>query len=84
MNATVQATEIRAFVEVLPELCKGCELCVVVCPQGNLALSAELNKMGYHPVEFHYRGSKGPCTACGICYWACPDGAIHAIYARRA
>jgi 2-oxoglutarate ferredoxin oxidoreductase subunit delta len=78
-----QLEVIKAFVEVLPDRCKGCELCVVTCPQGNLQLSHEFNKIGYHPVEFHHNGSKGSCTACGICYWVCPDGAIHAVYMRK-
>lgn len=58
------------------ERCKGCELCVVVCPQQNLSLSIALNRNGYHPASFSYHGKKGDCTACGICYWTCPDSAI--------
>jgi len=56
--------------------CKGCELCVVACPEGNLELSSSLNQSGYHPVIFSYTGKRGDCTACGICYWVCPDFAI--------
>ncbi len=42
----------------------------------NLALSTALNRNGYHPVVFDYHGTKGDCTACGICYFVCPDFAI--------
>ena len=66
----------KALVLVVPELCKGCELCVYACPSGNLVLSHSLNKKGYHPAIFSYEGTQGPCTACGICYWVCPDLAI--------
>ncbi len=69
----------KAHVSILPELCKGCELCVWACPSGNLAMSSQLNRNGYHPVVFSYEGTKGPCSACGICYWVCPDFAISEI-----
>ena len=62
--------------------CKGCELCVVTCPQGCLVLAHDrLNPKGYHPAEFEFDGEKGACTACGICFLVCPDGAITAIEA---
>jgi 2-oxoglutarate ferredoxin oxidoreductase subunit delta len=69
-------TQPKALVEVAPELCKGCELCVYACPTGNLVLSRYLNRKGYHPAVFSYDGTRGPCSACGICYWVCPDLAI--------
>jgi 2-oxoglutarate ferredoxin oxidoreductase subunit delta len=69
----------KALVSVLPELCKGCELCVYACPSGNLTLSPGLNSKGYHPAVFAYQGKRGLCTACGICYWVCPDMAISEI-----
>jgi len=69
----------RADVAILEELCKGCEICVVTCPQGNLKLSPRLNHAGFHPAEFSYRGVKGECTGCGVCYWVCPDFAISEI-----
>lgn len=69
----------KALVSIIPELCKGCELCVYACPSGNLTLSPGLNSKGYHPAVFSYNGTRGPCTACGICYWVCPDMAISEI-----
>ena len=66
----------KAMVIIDSEVCKGCSLCVSACPQKNLELSTSLNRIGYHPVEFHYHGEKGDCTACGLCYWVCPDFAI--------
>jgi len=76
-----QAAELtqRAVVVIDSEVCKGCSLCVVSCPRKNLKLSSSLNRIGYHPAEFHYHGDKGDCTACGICYWVCPDFAIAEI-----
>lgn len=68
-----------SIVVVESEKCKGCELCVVSCPERNLKLSTSLNRNGYHPVVFSYHGEKGDCTACGICYWVCPDFAISEV-----
>jgi len=77
MMATTLATEIpKSRVVVDAERCKGCDLCVVACPQQNLHLSEGLNRSGFHPAVFEYHGKKGACTACGICYWVCPDFAI--------
>jgi len=72
----------RADVKILEERCKACELCVVTCPQGNLKLSTKLNHAGFHPAEFSYRGTKGECTGCAICYWVCPDFAISEIQVK--
>jgi 2-oxoglutarate ferredoxin oxidoreductase subunit delta len=69
----------KSLVVIDQEYCKGCNICVVTCPQGNLKLTSSLNKGGYHPVEFSYRGERGECTGCGICYWVCPDFAIAEI-----
>jgi len=69
----------KNLVNVIADLCKGCELCVHACPSQNLSMSSGLNAKGYHPAVFSYEGKKGPCTACGICYWICPDLAISEI-----
>ena len=73
----------KALVVVVPELCKGCELCIYACPSGNLVLNHNLNRKGYHPVVFSYHGTRGPCSACGICYWVCPDLAIAEVRRLR-
>jgi NAD-dependent dihydropyrimidine dehydrogenase PreA subunit len=56
--------------------CKGCRLCVVACPTGSLRIGGELNRLGYHPAEF-LPGTG--CTACGICFYACPEPAAIAV-----
>ncbi|MGA2972859.1 MAG: 4Fe-4S dicluster domain-containing protein [Candidatus Bathyarchaeia archaeon] len=82
MTAATTILQPRAFVKILDERCKACELCVVTCPQGNLKFSTKLNRAGFHPVEFSYRGTKGECTGCAICYWVCPDFAISEIQVK--
>lgn len=49
------------------EWCKGCDICVKVCPERCLILNAE------HKVELI---DADACTGCRICEWLCPDFAI--------
>ena len=60
------------------ELCKGCLLCVSVCPNHLIAVSDELNQMGYYPAEFRQikNDKKRICTGCTTCAIICPDVAI--------
>ena len=63
-----------AKVQVNENLCKGCELCVQVCPRQVLALAKErLNAKGYHPCEVV---KPDDCIGCAMCYMTCPDVAI--------
>ena len=63
----------KGFVEILTESCKGCALCVEVCPQGLLVLSDEINQRGHRYVEQH---NPEACTGCALCYIQCPSSAI--------
>lgn len=51
--------------------CKGCGLCIAVCPQHVLAFSAGLNAQGYHPVTLVE--DLAACTGCALCALVCPD-----------
>lgn len=65
---------VKGIVEFDEERCKGCELCIAVCPKKILALhKIKFNKKGYHPA-----GAVDPdsCTGCGSCAVMCPDGVI--------
>ncbi len=55
------------------EKCKGCYLCIPVCPKGLISLSTGLNKSGYHPAEIN---NSHECTGCCACFKMCPDLAI--------
>lgn len=54
------------------ERCKGCGLCVIVCPRMGLAISKVSNKHGYFPAEI----KKDECTGCATCAIMCPEAAI--------
>ncbi len=58
------------------EICKGCALCAVACPVNVLKLGERLNAHGYHPAQYTGRG----CTACGICFYACPEPGAITVY----
>lgn len=53
--------------------CKGCGLCVMVCPKKVLELSDQVNAMGYFPA---YQARPEDCILCAICCTMCPDVAI--------
>lgn len=56
------------------DYCKGCNLCVSVCPTNVLALKTdELNAKGYRPV---YAKNPDKCIACLSCAITCPDSVI--------
>jgi 2-oxoglutarate ferredoxin oxidoreductase subunit delta len=53
--------------------CKGCGLCVAVCPKNVLELAKEVNAKGYFPA---YQARPEDCIKCAICCSMCPDVAI--------
>lgn len=52
------------------ERCKGCSLCVPVCPKSIIALSEKINHNGYHPAEVK---EMDKCIGCAFCATTCPD-----------
>lgn len=75
-TATVDMFE---ALDIAVDRCKGCGLCVAVCPKGILSLDASaVNDLGYHPVRLT---DAGACTSCALCARICPD-AVFAVYAR--
>ena len=65
--------------DIAIDRCKGCDLCVAVCPKGILKLDASaVNALGYHPVRLT---DAGACTSCALCARICPD-TVFAVYAR--
>jgi 2-oxoglutarate ferredoxin oxidoreductase subunit delta len=65
--------------DIATDRCKGCGLCVAVCPKGILSLDASaVNELGYHPVRLT---DAAACTSCALCARICPD-AVFGVYAR--
>jgi 2-oxoglutarate ferredoxin oxidoreductase subunit delta len=57
------------------ERCKGCRLCITVCPKKNITVAQDSNKSGYFPAQALNVG----CTACTQCAIICPEGIIEVL-----
>jgi 2-oxoglutarate ferredoxin oxidoreductase subunit delta len=53
--------------------CKGCELCVSVCPRKIIIMSDEMNQKGFHYATIT---DQSKCIACAFCARMCPDTVI--------
>lgn len=57
--------------------CKGCGLCVSVCPKNVLEIDlGKINAKGYSPA---YAARIDDCIACGNCAIMCPDSVIGVV-----
>ncbi len=54
--------------------CKGCELCISVCPKKIvIVMEDRLNEKGYHPAGVI---EQDKCIGCAFCATICPDTVI--------
>ena len=60
-------------IEVERNRCKGCERCVLACPQKVIAMSKELNEKSY---PYATAAHQPRCLGCRLCAITCPDVAI--------
>lgn len=78
-DTEIQTQEPFAPLDIAGGRCKGCGLCVEVCPKHILVLDESIvNGLGYHPVRLTDQAS---CTSCALCARICPD-AVFAVFAR--
>lgn len=61
-----------ARVSYREERCKGCGLCIEVCPKKIIEFSEKFNAKGYHPAIVKEENQKN-CIACVSCGRVCPD-----------
>ena len=66
-------TKVGGKIKIDTERCKGCGLCVEVCPKNVIAISEHSNKNGYFPAEVV---NIIDCFGCALCAIVCPDVAI--------
>jgi 2-oxoglutarate ferredoxin oxidoreductase subunit delta len=74
----------KGKIKIDRERCKGCHLCIEVCPIHRLEADRILNRKGYVPVrskEDVKEGEKG-CTGCAQCATVCPEVAIEVYRAK--
>lgn len=70
------AIDIKGYVEIDIEECKGCALCVEACAQNILSMAPGLNRYGYHTAT----NSDQPCSGCSLCYYVCPEPGAIKVY----
>jgi len=63
----------KGKVVINSEKCKGCRLCIEVCPKKVLVSSSKNNHLGVYVVEIV---EKEECIGCSRCAMICPDVAI--------
>ncbi|MCL2513422.1 MAG: 4Fe-4S binding protein [Oscillospiraceae bacterium] len=63
-----------AKIKIDENFCKGCGLCVTVCPKKIIEImNGKLNLKGYNPAGVT---DAEKCTGCASCAMICPDCAI--------
>jgi 2-oxoglutarate ferredoxin oxidoreductase subunit delta len=65
--------KMKGAIVVDTERCKGCQLCIIACPQKVIALANKVNLHGYPYVKAVNEEACVGCASCGI---VCPDGCI--------
>ena len=62
------------------ERCKGCGLCIIVCPKKGIIVSEQSNKNGYFPAvpapSIVEGKNDSECNGCAMCAIICPDAVI--------
>jgi 2-oxoglutarate ferredoxin oxidoreductase subunit delta len=69
----VARTKGRITIIVEEDICKGCGLCVEVCPRKAMRFTEHINSRGFHPA---YLADPESCTGCAQCALMCPDACI--------
>jgi indolepyruvate ferredoxin oxidoreductase beta subunit len=62
-----QAPEVSVRLDINAAWCKGCDICVKLCPERCLGLNDR---------QIAYLKEPQACTGCRVCEWLCPDFAI--------
>ena len=71
--------KIQGAIVVDTKNCKGCRICVEVCPTNVINLAKEVNAKGYH---YAFMENPEDCTGCANCAITCPDTVI-TVYKKR-
>ena len=68
-------------IEINKERCKGCHMCIDVCPKNILVVAEEYNQKGYAFVRV---SDMDACTGCALCAEMCPDICITVWRQKKA
>jgi len=74
----------KGKIEIDRDRCKGCQMCIEVCPSNRIEMDNTLNKKGYYPARFKENPKEGEkdCTGCAQCATVCPEVAIEVYRAE--
>jgi 2-oxoglutarate ferredoxin oxidoreductase subunit delta len=74
----------KGKIKIDKERCKGCRLCISVCPSHRIRVDDSLNKKGYAPatVDEEVKKDEKDCTGCAQCATVCPEVAIEVYRAK--
>ena len=72
-NLKGRCDEVMAMIKLGEARCKGCGLCVMVCPKKLLKVGSNINGAGYRVVVIE---DMEACTGCALCAEMCPDVVI--------
>ena len=63
-------------IDVDPKMCKGCHICISICPHGVLKKADVVDNRGFFlPVV----ADLDACVVCRLCEMECPDFAISVV-----
>ena len=68
--------DLKNHIDINPERCKGCGVCVASCPKDCIEIGGEINHMGYKYAQFKHTD----CVACGMCFYCCPEFGTITVY----
>lgn len=71
--------KIKGTIQVDTEQCKGCGVCVSICPVKVIELGCQVNAKGYNYVVMKEDAS---CIGCAGCAMVCPDSVI-TVYKQK-
>jgi len=66
-------------IDVDPKMCKGCHICIFVCPHGVLKKTDVVDNRGFFLPEVV---DLEACVVCRLCEMECPDFAISVVEAE--
>ena len=71
--------KMKGAIVVDTERCKGCQLCIIACPQKVIALANKVNLLGY---PYGEAVSEQSCVGCASSGFVCPDVCI-TVYLKK-